>query len=66
MRTERAHLEKHLMGSPTSVKTTNKVLQYSQRHGMINHCDRHITLFSDTDISLGQFNLLTNFDMPFG
>jgi hypothetical protein len=26
-------------------------LQYSQRHSMINHCDRRITLLSDTDIS---------------
>ena len=30
-------------------------IQYSQRHGMINHCDRHITPLSDTDISLGLF-----------
>jgi hypothetical protein len=25
------------------------LIQYSQRHTMINHCDRHITLLSDTD-----------------
>ena len=29
-----------------------RVVQYSQRHTMINHCDRHITLLSDTDIYL--------------
>ena len=33
---------------------------------MINHCDRHITLLSHTDISFGLFNLFTYFDMPFG
>ena len=26
-----------------------KKIQYSQRHTMINHCDRRITLLSDTD-----------------
>jgi hypothetical protein len=26
------------------------LIQYSQRYSVINHCDRHITLFSDTDI----------------
>jgi ribosomal protein L34E len=25
------------------------LIQYSQRHGRINHCDRCITLLSDTD-----------------
>jgi hypothetical protein len=25
------------------------LIQYSQRHSMINHCDRRITLLSDTD-----------------
>jgi hypothetical protein len=25
------------------------LIQYSQRHTMINHCDRRITLLSDTD-----------------
>ena len=34
-------------------------IQYSQRHSVINHCDRHITLLSDTDISFGLFNLFT-------
>ena len=32
----------------------------------INHCDRHITLHSDTDISVGLINLFTYCDMPFG
>ena len=43
-------------------------IQYSQRHSVINHCDRHITLLSDTctDISFSLFNLFTYFDMPFG
>jgi hypothetical protein len=33
---------------------------------MINHCDRRITLLSDTEISFGLFYLFTYFDMPFG
>ena len=34
---------------------------------MINHCDRHITLYTiDTDLSFGQFNLFTYLDMPLG
>jgi hypothetical protein len=39
-----------------------------QRHNVINHCDRRITLLSDTDISFGLFNLIvfTYFDMSFG
>ena len=41
-------------------------LQYSQRHSMINHCDRRITLLSYTDISFGLFNLFNYFDIPFG
>jgi hypothetical protein len=41
-------------------------IQYSQGHTMINHCDRRITLLSDTDIFFGLFNLFTYFDMPFG
>ena len=41
-------------------------LQYSQRHGVINHCDRHITFLSDTDIYFGLFKLFIYFDMPFG
>jgi hypothetical protein len=28
---------------------------------MINHCDRHITLLSDTDIYFGLFNLSAYF-----
>jgi hypothetical protein len=35
-------------------------------NSMINHCDRRITLLSDTDISFGLFNLFNYFDMPFG
>jgi hypothetical protein len=38
-------------------------------HSMINHCDRHITLLSDTDIqnvSFRLFNLFTYVDLPFG
>jgi len=42
------------------------LLQYSQGHTMINHCDRRITLLSDTDISLGLFNLFTYFLVHFG
>jgi hypothetical protein len=35
---------------------------------VINHCDRHITLLSDThtDISFGLFNLFTYIEKPFG
>ena len=29
--------------------TLNTRIQYSQRHTMINHCDRCITHLSDTD-----------------
>jgi hypothetical protein len=35
------------------------LIQYSQRHTMINHCDRRITLLSDTDICFALFNLFT-------
>jgi len=41
-------------------------MQYSQRHSMINHCDRCITLLIDTDISFDLLNLFTYLDMPFG
>ena len=41
-------------------------LQYSQRHSVINHCGRYITLHSDTDIFFDLFNLFTYLDMPFG
>ena len=41
-------------------------VQYSQRHSVINHCDRRITLLSDPDIFFGLFNLFTYIDMPFG
>ena len=33
------------------------LIQYSQRHSVTNHCDRRITLLSDTDISFVLFNL---------
>ena len=33
------------------------LIQYSQRHSVINHCDKCITLLSDTDISFSLFNL---------
>jgi hypothetical protein len=39
----------------------DKILQYSQRHSVINHCDRRITLLNDTDISFVLFNLFTYF-----
>jgi len=31
-------------------------VQYSQRHTMVNHCDRRITDLSDTDIFFVLFN----------
>ena len=36
-------------------------VQYSQRHTMINHCDRHITLLSDLDISFVLLNISLKF-----
>ena len=36
-------------------------VQYSRIHSMINHCDRHFTVLSDTDISFALFNLITYF-----
>ena len=49
-------------------EVTCHIFGYStvKRHSKINHCDRRITLFSDTDISFGLFNLFTYFDMPCG
>ena len=41
-------------------------IQYSQRHGVINHCDRHITPLSDTDISLGLFTYYMLFSYQTG
>jgi hypothetical protein len=41
------------------VQISYALLQYSQRHSLINHCDRRITLLSNTDISFGLFNLFT-------
>ena len=37
------------------------VIQYSQRHTMINHCDRRINHLSDTDISFILFNISSIF-----
>ena len=52
---------------PILIECSGEVLiQYSQRPSVINHCDRRITLLSDTDISFGLFNLFTYSDMPFG
>ena len=42
------------------------MLRYSQRYNMINHCDWHIILLSDTDIAFVLFNLFTYFDIPMG
>ena len=36
-------------------------IQYSQRHSVINHCDRHITHLSDTDISFVLLNISSKF-----
>jgi hypothetical protein len=41
------------------------LIQYSQRHSVINHCDRCITLLSDTDISFALFTLFTYIYLPF-
>ena len=46
--------------------TCFSALQYSQKHSVINHCDRRITLLSDTDISFGLFNLFMYFLVHFG
>ena len=42
---------------------TDKVyhIQYSQRHSVINHCDRRITLLSDLDISFVLLNIFSKF-----
>ena len=42
-------------------KMTLKKVQYSQRDTRINHCDRRITLLSDTDISFVLFNISSKF-----
>ena len=39
---------------------------YKYMYSTVNHCDRRITLLSDTDISFGMFNPFTYSDMPFG
>ena len=41
------------------------LMMYSHEHSVINHCDRHITLLSDTDIYFGLFNLFTYFIVHF-
>jgi len=41
------------------------LIQYSQRHSIINHCDRCITLLSDTDISFGLFDIFIYLDYAF-
>ena len=37
--------------------STVREIQYSQRHTVINHCDRHITHLSDTDITFILLNI---------
>ena len=37
------------------------LIQYSQRHGVINHCDRRITHLGDMDISFVPFNISSKF-----
>ena len=37
--------------------STVREIQYSQRHTVINHCDRLITHLSDTDISFILLNI---------
>jgi hypothetical protein len=46
-------------------KFESTVQSNGQGHSVINHCDRHITLLSDTDRSFHLLNLFTYFDMPF-
>jgi hypothetical protein len=41
-------------------------VQYRERSSMINHCDKHLPLLSNTDKTFGLFNLFTYFDMDFG
>ena len=36
-------------------------VQYSQRHSVINHCDRHITHLGDLDISFVLLNISLKF-----
>ena len=37
------------------------IIQYSQRHSVINHCDRRITHFGDLDISFVLLNISSTF-----
>ena len=46
--------------------TPNDMLLDATVQSETNHCDRRITLLSDTDISFDLFNLFTYFDMSFG
>ena len=59
-------LNKNNVSEQGSTLNASQRLQHSQRHSVINHCDRHITLLSDTDISFDLFKLFTYFDTPFG
>jgi len=62
--------ERFTLRSATVLYILNRTVKpaYStvERRRVIKHCDRHITLFSDTDISFGLINLFTYFDVPFG
>jgi hypothetical protein len=58
---------------PSFRKCYNTRIQYSQRHTIINHCDRRITHLSDTDISFVLSNISSKFlicthkgHMPYG
>ena len=42
-------------------KLQYKGLQYSQRHSVINHCDRRITHLGDLDISFVLLNIFSTF-----
>ena len=42
-------------------KLQYKGLQYSQRHSVINHCDRRITHLGDLDISFVLLNISSTF-----
>jgi hypothetical protein len=44
-----------------STQKTRKHIQYSQRHSVINHCDRRINHLGDFDISFVLLNILSNF-----
>ena len=48
-----------------TVTHTHTYIQYSQRHTMINHCDRRITHLSDLDISFVLLNIISKFSFTF-